>query len=106
MGIPLGLIMFQSIGERLNTFVAYSLRFCKRCLRFKKAENIDTNLIPLSDKCLIISVSIISTLMMTLGAAVFSHWENWSYFDAFYYCFITLTTIGFGDYVALQVSCY
>ncbi|XP_015790741.1 two pore potassium channel protein sup-9 [Tetranychus urticae] len=93
-GIPLGLVMFQSIGERLNTFVAYSLRYCKKCFKMKKKEVSETNLV--------MFVLFLSTLVMTTGAAAFSKWERWSYFDAFYYCFITLTTIGFGDYVALQ----
>ena len=33
------------------------------------------------------------------GAAMFSYYEEWSYFDSMYYCVITLTTIGFGDFV-------
>lgn len=55
-----------------------------------------------SETNLICFVSIVSCIVMTTGAAAFSKWESWGYFDAFYYCFITLTTIGFGDYVALQ----
>ena len=34
-----------------------------------------------------------------LGAVLFSAWENWTFVEGFYFTFITLTTIGFGDFV-------
>ena len=40
--------------------------------------------------------------MVALGAVLFHTQEGWSFFDSLYYCFISLSTIGFGDYVALQ----
>ena len=36
---------------------------------------------------------------LSLGALIFSEWEGWSFTEGFYFSFITLTTIGFGDYV-------
>ncbi|XP_076345616.1 potassium channel subfamily K member 18-like [Tachypleus tridentatus] len=33
------------------------------------------------------------------GAVLFTIWEGWNFLDSSYFCFITLTTIGFGDLV-------
>ncbi|CAB1334798.1 unnamed protein product, partial [Coregonus sp. 'balchen'] len=37
---------------------------------------------------------------------VFMSLEGWSYLEGFYFSFITLTTVGFGDYVAVEVWIY
>lgn len=94
LGIPLTLVMFQSLGERINTFVRYLLRRAKRGLGLQKSEVSMGNMV---------LVGLLScTCTLCVGAATFSHFEDWSFFDAYYYCFVTLTTIGLGDFVALQ----
>ncbi|XP_034966624.1 potassium channel subfamily K member 3 [Zootoca vivipara] len=94
LGIPLTLVMFQSLGERINTLVRYLLHRIKKCLGMRRPEVSMANMVTIG------FFSCISTLC--IGAAAFSYYENWTFFQAYYYCFITLTTIGFGDYVALQ----
>ncbi|XP_042203735.1 two pore potassium channel protein sup-9-like [Homarus americanus] len=94
VGIPLGMVMFQSIGERLNKFTSVIIKKMKKMLGCTTTEATDVNQLCVTGT--------LSSIVMTAGAAVFSHYENWNYIDAFYYCFITLTTIGFGDFVALQ----
>ena len=39
-------------------------------------------------------------LFLILPAFSFMLKEDWTYGEAIYYCFVTLTTIGFGDFVA------
>ncbi|XP_046374660.1 two pore potassium channel protein sup-9-like [Haliotis cracherodii] len=93
-GIPLCIVMFQSVGERLNTFVTFVLKQLRKCFRMKNTEVSQTNLI-------LVAMNL-STIVLTTGAAAFSYYEGWEYINSLYYCFITLTTIGFGDFVALQ----
>ena len=42
---------------------------------------------------------IIIFLFLFIGALLFSHWEDWDLGSSLYFCFVTLTTIGFGDMV-------
>ena len=47
----------------------------------------------------VLLVFTILLVYIAFGAVLFAIMEDWSYVDAFYFCFITLTTVGFGDLV-------
>lgn len=39
---------------------------------------------------------------ISIGTVIFSLWENWSIIDGAYFCFVTLSTIGYGDFLPLK----
>ncbi|KAL2730833.1 uncharacterized protein V1478_005246 [Vespula squamosa] len=47
-----------------------------------------------------ISVAIFILLgYIFIGATLYNAWEEWGFFESFYFVFISMSTIGFGDYV-------
>ncbi|XP_049835119.1 potassium channel subfamily K member 13-like [Schistocerca gregaria] len=47
-----------------------------------------------------------SVCVASCAAAVYSPVEDWSFFEALYFCFVSFATIGFGDYVTTQEPDY
>jgi len=93
-GIPMAMVMFQSMGERMNKFYSIVIKRIRKWLGRPRTEATEFDLI--------VASGIASSITVWCGAILYHLQEGWSFFDSFYYTFITLSTIGFGDFVALQ----
>lgn len=89
LGIPLTILCLANLGTLMaNTFrfVYHKLLCCK----------------PTSGSKIQVPILLVFTLVfvyISLGAILFSVWEGWGPIEGAYFCFTTLTTIGFGDFV-------
>ncbi|XP_050036145.1 potassium channel subfamily K member 1-like isoform X3 [Dermacentor andersoni] len=93
IGIPLTLILLSAFVERLLIPVTYMLQFLNSRLgHLYQAFNIRV-------LHLFIVGLLVVIFFFLVPAAIFSSLEpEWDYVDSLYYCFISLTTIGLGDF--------
>jgi len=126
IGIPLTVLCISTIGRGMASLfrALYGGTFCVECrhqflasVKIRRQANSSTDGNIELDKldqdqesiveqhshhetevpifiCLLVAVWYI-----VFGAIMFKVWEEWSYFEGAYFCFITLSTIGFGDIV-------
>ncbi|KAG7169068.1 Open rectifier potassium channel protein 1-like 3 [Homarus americanus] len=92
IGVPLNGIVFASLADLFSSKVVNS-QVRKRAERYTSWVGVAV------DALLYLVPGMV--IFLVLPAAVFTLVEDgWTYLDAFYFSFITLTTIGFGDHVA------
>ncbi|XP_014904227.1 potassium channel subfamily K member 2 isoform X3 [Poecilia latipinna] len=95
LGIPLFGFLLAGVGDQLGTIFGKGIaKVEKMIVKWKVSQT---------------KIRVISTLLfilfgclifVALPAVIFKHIEGWSTLESIYFVVITLTTIGFGDFVA------
>ena len=97
-GIPLTLLTLKSIGGSYNNKVKCIITMIESCFRGGMQAEIRN----LELKVLIANVFLLVAILVS--AAVVSHYQNrWSISQGLYVWFITVTTVGFGDFVPAKM---
>ncbi|KAK9871370.1 hypothetical protein WA026_011627 [Henosepilachna vigintioctopunctata] len=94
VGIPLTLVLLSALVARLLVPTVWLLQWLNSRLGHMYQ--------PLNIRILHLFIIVLFLLIVFLliPAAVFAQFEpDWDYMDSLYYCFISLTTIGLGDYI-------
>ncbi|XP_019646288.1 PREDICTED: potassium channel subfamily K member 16-like [Branchiostoma belcheri] len=91
-GIPILLLTLADIGELL----ARGLRYIAATVNSKLRPNMMESR---KDDVPLYGIFIVVFLVMSLGALVMMQMEDWTFEQAFYFIFVTFSTIGFGDLV-------
>ena len=91
-GIPLTGFFLRTVGNELTGLIAFLIKYFERRFYNREAEKIEV-------KSAVVTL-VLAIIMLFLGGLIFvKSEETWSYLDAIYYSFISLTTIGFGDLI-------
>ncbi|XP_041035308.1 potassium channel subfamily K member 6-like [Carcharodon carcharias] len=98
LGVPLTMLVLTVIVQRLMVLVTYQpIRLCQERLGYTKQQ--------VTRLHFLILLLLILVCFFLIPSAIFSAIErSWTFLDAFYFCFISLTTIGLGDYVPGEQS--
>ena len=90
-GIPLNLMVLRHIGDRVNHLISYAHFLVETKLLKREEQQVATKTLMWTLLVLIV--------MLFVGAFLYLQKEQWNFLEGVYFCFITFSTIGFGDLV-------
>jgi hypothetical protein len=108
LGVPLSILILGVLIERLDRFLFLKRLYTKR-FRHRVYHQISSVTQRKANKKIYIHALLITIHLLVcvyiIPAYIFSNYieMNWSFLDSLYYCFISITTIGFGEFIFFTV---
>ncbi|XP_022103809.1 potassium channel subfamily K member 16-like [Acanthaster planci] len=96
VGIPLTYWLLSAVGDTFQGCWRPCHGLIRRCTKHVKAGNART-VVEVVIICICLYV-----LIVALPGIAFAYLEHWNFFQSHYFCFISLSTIGFGDFVPAE----
>ena len=83
--------MLKSVGGYISLGVNHILMFSERRFLNREPLNVET-------KCFVTTL-LLMVLMLIFGGLITTASEDWTMMEGVYFTFVTLSTVGFGDYL-------
>lgn len=95
VGIPITMLMLKSVGEIIAQWVnSIATKFEQKIFKRAEPKQVKT-------KSAVILFSLMVLLIVVTGLLAV-HFEDWTFVEGVYFSFVTMSTIGFGDYVPVK----
>ncbi|XP_022103804.1 potassium channel subfamily K member 16-like [Acanthaster planci] len=93
LGVPLCYVVFSMVGDTFNALWKRFTRCSDKCLEVIRSKN--------ARRFLLGAITLMGLwiLLVLLPSVIFTHTEPWEWWRAQYFCFVSLSTIGFGDVI-------
>lgn len=95
-GIPLTCVVFKSVGTNINLVITNIISAVRKRFLRSKSQHLKA-----AESALVAVFLDIFTLLLISFVAFFRR-KEWTYLESFYFCFITFSTIGLGDFLPFE----
>lgn len=95
-GIPLTCVVFKSVGTNINLVITNIISTVRKRFLRSKSQHLK------SAESALVAVFLDIFALLLISLVAFFRRKEWTYLESFYFCFITFSTIGLGDFLPFE----
>lgn len=95
-GIPLTCVVFKLVGTNINDIITKFIGAVKNKFLRSKSRHLK------AAESALVAIFLDICVLLLISLVAFFRRKDWTYLESFYFCFITFSTIGLGDFLPFE----